>query len=136
MNSHVYGAQRLISLHESPPLDRILSQTNPFHALIPYFVDINFNIILPSTHRPSKRCLFFRFRSRTCVHILIYPCVLHAYLKQTIIMFKVHLFMLGDVLCSKVFSARSVHGGTHLCDAYVQGNGGPFRLTTGEYDLV
>lgn len=34
--------------------DAILSQLNAVHTQTPYFVKIDFNIMLPSTHRSSK----------------------------------------------------------------------------------
>jgi hypothetical protein len=40
--------------HKSPPLDPILRQMNPFCILIPYFIKIYFNIILPSMFGYSK----------------------------------------------------------------------------------
>jgi hypothetical protein len=35
-------------VHKSPPLDRILSQTNPFNTLTSHLLKFHFNIILPS----------------------------------------------------------------------------------------
>jgi hypothetical protein len=36
-------------VHKSPPLVSILSQIYPVHNVTPYYFNINFNIILPST---------------------------------------------------------------------------------------
>ena len=36
------------------PSNCVLSQTNPVHALASYFLEIHFNIMLPSTPRPNQ----------------------------------------------------------------------------------
>jgi hypothetical protein len=41
-------------VHNSPPLIPILSQMNPAQIFLPYFTNINFNIILTSTTRFSE----------------------------------------------------------------------------------
>lgn len=49
-----HGAQ---FIHKSPPLSYIMSQMNEVHALIPYFFNTPFNIIiLPTTRSPSGIC--------------------------------------------------------------------------------
>jgi len=48
-------------VNESPPLGPILSQVHPVHTSWPYFPEINFNIILPSTlGLPSGLSFLFR----------------------------------------------------------------------------
>jgi len=49
-------------IHNSPPpVPIILSQMNSVHDFPSYIFKINFNTILPSTPRPSKRSLSIRF---------------------------------------------------------------------------
>jgi hypothetical protein len=58
------------SVHDSPPLDTILSQMNPGQTLPSCFFNINFNIVLPSTPRSSK------FSNQNFVDFYL-SCVLH-----------------------------------------------------------
>ena len=54
-------------VHTSPLLDPILIRVNPTHIVTPYFLEVNFNIILPSIiSLPSDMC-----SSGTAVKILI-----------------------------------------------------------------
>jgi hypothetical protein len=66
------------------------------------------------------------------------------YLHQTVGIFEDYLRMLGHLLCSytvwsllgvKVFSARSAHEGTRLCETDVAGKGVPVRQLPPEYDF-
>jgi hypothetical protein len=52
-----YGTR---SVYKSPPLDRVLSHMYPVRLLTAYFLEIHYNIILPSTPRSPK--LSFPFR--------------------------------------------------------------------------
>lgn len=52
----------------SPPVS-ILSRMNPIHTLTPYFFQVIFNIILPSTHKFSKWPLLFAFSDKYFVRI-------------------------------------------------------------------
>jgi len=56
-----YGIRRLISVFQSPPLVHILSQMHLVHTLPPDFFKIHYNIIFPSTPRPSEWSLPFKF---------------------------------------------------------------------------
>lgn len=51
-------------LHKSPSLDRIVSQSDSFHASISYFFKIHSNSITPSTTRYHKRLFSFRFSDK------------------------------------------------------------------------
>jgi hypothetical protein len=48
------------------------------HALPSYFFKIHFNIILPSTFRPSKLSLYFKFPNQNPVSRISLTCVPHA----------------------------------------------------------
>jgi hypothetical protein len=47
------------NVHESLPLDPIVSNLNPAHMLANYFLKVHFNIILSSTLRSPKKYLSF-----------------------------------------------------------------------------
>jgi len=58
-------------VHKSWPLVPVLSQVNPVHILIPYFLQIHFNIILVSTLRSPKWYITFRFSTKILYVFLI-----------------------------------------------------------------
>jgi len=59
-------------VHNSPSLVAILSQIYPLHDFLQYLAYVRFNIILPSTLRPSKLSLSFRFpyQNAACIYFL------------------------------------------------------------------
>jgi len=65
------------SLHNGPPLVQILSRMNPVHALLRYFIQILFNIILPLIPRSSKWHLSFRFSHQNPLRISFPPHIHH-----------------------------------------------------------
>lgn len=69
-------------VHNSPPLNHILSHSNPVQNLSFYFFKTNFNIILPSTTRSCKWSLYLKFshHNPTCIASAVY--VLHALLSN------------------------------------------------------
>jgi len=54
-----YNAMILYRLHKTPPLARILNQTNPLQVLMIYLFKIHFKPILPSMPRLPKCDLLF-----------------------------------------------------------------------------
>jgi hypothetical protein len=52
----IYGIKVHYRAHNSPPQSHILNHLNPFHTFVPCFVQIYFNIIIPTT-AGSPRCL-------------------------------------------------------------------------------
>jgi len=67
-------------VHNSPPLNPILGNSNPVHNLPICSFKTNFNIILPSTTRSCKWSLYLKFshHNHTCTSSAVY--VLHALL--------------------------------------------------------
>ena len=61
-------------IHKSPPIFPILSLINSVHTLLPYFFNINFNIIFPLRPKFSKWCPSFRIlhQNSTCIYFLYY----------------------------------------------------------------
>ena len=61
-------------VHNSPPLNPILSNGNPVHNLPFCFFKTNFNIILPSTTRSCKWSLYLKFshHNPTCISYAVY----------------------------------------------------------------
>jgi len=77
--SHTFWVSKVCCfVHRTAKLISVLSQINPFHASPPYFLEIHFNIILPSTTRPAEWPLCFRFphQNPVCTSPLS-PYVLH-----------------------------------------------------------
>jgi hypothetical protein len=65
------------SVHNSPSLILVLSQTNLVHMMQSYFHNIYFNVILPSVPRSYKHSLSYRFSlPQSCMHFSSPPCVL------------------------------------------------------------
>ena len=64
--------------HDSQPLDLILSQIIPAHIPKPDILKIHFNIIIPSTPRPSKWSLTFVFYDEFCSRFSPPPFGLYA----------------------------------------------------------
>jgi hypothetical protein len=65
-------------IHNRPPPVPVLSQINPVHASPLHFLEIHFNIILPSPLRSSKWSLSTRsVPSNPCMHLSFFPYVLH-----------------------------------------------------------
>jgi hypothetical protein len=64
--------------HKTPPLDPILSQTNPVHNFPAWFPTIQSMIIFPSTTRSSKLSLPSRFTDQNIIYIYIYFSYFHA----------------------------------------------------------
>jgi hypothetical protein len=61
-----------------PPLDPILSQTNPFRPIDPYLPKIHLNVILPPTPRSSQWFSYIRAsQPKPCKHLCPPPCVPH-----------------------------------------------------------
>jgi hypothetical protein len=70
-----YGTRKFIMAFKVPATFPILNQINPIHTNI-YFLDIRFNIILPSTPRPSKWSLSLRSlrQSSVCISPIFKTC--------------------------------------------------------------
>ena len=64
-------------LHNCPPLVQILSQMNPVHTLLYYFIQIIFNIFSCSWPRSSKWHLSFRFSHQNPLRISFRPHTCH-----------------------------------------------------------
>jgi hypothetical protein len=64
-------------VHKSSPPVHILSQMKPMHSLPPYFLKINFNIILSSTPKSSECSISFRIFNKKFVLIshLAHVCI-------------------------------------------------------------
>jgi len=59
-------------VQNSPSLAPVLSQINPAHAFLHYFCETHFNIIFPSTLRPSK-WVNILWANRFLLHLLSTP---------------------------------------------------------------
>jgi hypothetical protein len=76
----VYGKPRVRRVHNSPLLNQILSQSNPIHTLIPYFLHTRLKIT-PHLHLTFPRDIFLRvFKPKTCMNFSPIPYVLYAQL--------------------------------------------------------
>jgi hypothetical protein len=64
-------------VHNSSPLDPILSPLNPIHTLTNYFYKIHFNIVPPSVSGLPKWYPLLSFPAEILYAFLIFPCVLH-----------------------------------------------------------
>ena len=70
-------------IHNSPPLQNILSQINPVHELL-FYLRLVFNIILPSSSSSYQDARFCRLpSSKLCIHFSCPPkmnisCLSHA----------------------------------------------------------
>jgi hypothetical protein len=61
---HLRNPKVNCNVHNSPLPTLILSQMNPLYTFRPYFLNIHFNIILPSMTRSSKWSISFRSSDR------------------------------------------------------------------------
>ena len=68
----------LQNIRMSPPIVPALSQISPVLAHPNRIININFNIILPSTPRSSKCSFSSGFFTKPCIHLASNPFALHA----------------------------------------------------------
>ena len=65
---HIVDPENLYHIHKSPQLVPLVSQINLVKLLF-YFINIHFNIFVPSTPGSSKLSLSLRFSHQTLIHL-------------------------------------------------------------------
>jgi hypothetical protein len=70
---HTICNPRFTAVCNFPPLVPVLNKINSVHVLPSSLFQIHFNIILPSTHRPSKQSHSFRFPYQNFLFVFILP---------------------------------------------------------------